>query len=126
MNADEIRTNFGKNIKKYRKSFKLTQEELAEKVGSDSPHITQLEKGRIFISCDMLAKMCNTFEILPNKLFEFTEPSVNSTTKENIDKINLVLKDFNNEELQKVLKLLNFIKSENIMQPGHQANKHNL
>lgn len=115
MNADDIRTYFGKNVKKYRKSFALTQEGLAEKVGSDAPHITQLEKGKIFISCDMLAKMCNALEILPNKLFEFTEPSPNSTTKENIDKINLILKDFNNDELEKALKLLNFIKSEKII-----------
>ena len=115
MNADDIRAGFGKNIKKYRKSFKLTQEGLAEKVGSDAPHITQLEKGRIFISCDILAKMCNTFEVLPNKLFEFMELSPDATNKENIDKINLILKDFNNDELEKTLKLLNFIKSEKII-----------
>ncbi len=115
MDIKDIKVSLGKNIKKYRKELKLTQEVLADMVGSNSSHIAQLENGKIFISCDMLAKMCNVFEVLPCVLFETKQANKNSSVKENIDKINLVLEKLNNDELEKISKLINYIISEKII-----------
>ncbi len=115
MDAQDIRSILGINIKKHRKRLKLTQEVLADMVGSNSSHIAQLENGKIFISCDMLAKMCNVFEVLPNSLFETKSAKTNREAKENIEIINIALKNLNNNELVKISKLINCICSENII-----------
>lgn len=115
MDANDIKINLGNNIKKYRKLLNLTQEELGAKIGSESSHLAQLENGKIFISSEMLAKLCKVFEILPNKLFEFTNPNIKSSKKENIDKINIAIQDMNNKELLKLLNLINFINSEKML-----------
>lgn len=113
MEAEDIRNILGGNIKKHRKRLKLTQEVLADMVGSNSSHIAQLENGKIFISCDMLAKMCNVFEVLPNTLLETKTAKINRKTKENIETINSILKNLNNDELVKISKLINCICLEN-------------
>ena len=51
MNAKKI---LGENIKKYRKSRNLTQEELAEKLDISSNHLSKIEMGRRFVTAELM------------------------------------------------------------------------
>ena len=73
-----IRILLGKQIKKIRKSRKLTQEKLAEYVGLDVSSISNIENGKYYPTADNLDKILNTLHIKPSELFNFED-------KENID-----------------------------------------
>jgi transcriptional regulator with XRE-family HTH domain len=51
------RARFGRNIASLRESRKLTQEKLAEKVGSSTRYIQSLEAGEYFPSLPTLARL---------------------------------------------------------------------
>ena len=51
MNAKKI---LGDNIKKYRKSRNLTQEELAEKLDISANHLSKIEVGKRFVSAELM------------------------------------------------------------------------
>lgn len=52
----------GKKIKKIRKSKKLSQYDLAERVSVSPPYISRIECGKNHISLDLLVKVCDTLE----------------------------------------------------------------
>lgn len=56
MNSRQI---LAMNLKFYRKKYKLSQEKLAEKVGSNLVYINQLENGKRKVTIDMLDKIAN-------------------------------------------------------------------
>ena len=73
-----IRILLGKQIKKIRKSRKLTQKKLAEYVGLDVSSISNIENGKYYPTADNLDKILNTLHIKPSELLNFED-------KENID-----------------------------------------
>lgn len=73
-----IRILLGKQIKKIRKSRKLTQEKLAEYVGLDVSSISNIENGKYYPTADNLDKILNALHIKPSELFSFED-------KKNID-----------------------------------------
>lgn len=60
--------NVGKNMKRMRKERNLTQEELANKVGSIKQTISKIERGVFSPSFSLLVKICNELYITPNEL----------------------------------------------------------
>ncbi len=56
-------TKTGKRIYQLRKENKLTQEKLAEKVGTSTDHIGKIEKGREGASIDLLIELAACFEV---------------------------------------------------------------
>ena len=67
----KILENLGKNIKKYRLNLKLTQEELAEKVGIHPTYVGKLESGKNNPSTIMLYKISRALKISLCDLFDF-------------------------------------------------------
>ena len=65
----QIQTLFSKNLKKYRKKAKLTQEELAEMCDSDFRYIGQIETGTRCPSLEFVDKIANALNIAPFLLF---------------------------------------------------------
>lgn len=66
MNLKKI---LGSNIKKYRKIADMTQEELAEKVGISSKHLSRIEIGNTFPSSALLEKLSIALNVSPAGLF---------------------------------------------------------
>ena len=64
MNSIEI----GKNIKMQRKNKKLTQQELAERIGRTESSIRKYEKGLVQIPIDLLEQIASILEVSPFEL----------------------------------------------------------
>ena len=69
---DSMECTIGKKIQKYRKERKLTQKQLAEKLGISSSLVSNWEKERNKPSADILADLCAALEISPSELLEVT------------------------------------------------------
>ena len=61
---------FRKNLKFYRKSAGLTQEELSEKIGYGHTYITEIESRHNFPKPETIDLIAETLKIEPGKLFE--------------------------------------------------------
>lgn len=89
----------GQRIKYFRKSKKLTQEQLAELVGMEPNSISIIESGRNFPTLNSLEKIAKALDIELNILFRYSRTQTNS---EIIDNINFELTKLSNEKLEKV------------------------
>ena len=58
----------GFNVKKHRKSHKLTQAQLAELINISTIHMSHIETGSVTMSLDLLLKVCDKLSITPNHL----------------------------------------------------------
>jgi transcriptional regulator with XRE-family HTH domain len=70
MNLSEIENHIGKQIKLLRLSRKISQKELAKKMGITYQQVQKYENGLNKISVSRLWQVCEIFEISPNFLFE--------------------------------------------------------
>ena len=70
---NEIRTYFGRNLKRIRKLKGLPQELLAEKTGLERRQITRIETGKSFPSFRTLDSLCCALDVSPSELFNFSE-----------------------------------------------------
>ena len=66
-----IKVLFGRKLKEYRKSKKLTQIRLAELANVDDKHISCIENGKSFPSPNLISKLAEVLEVEPKDLFEF-------------------------------------------------------
>ncbi len=78
----DIAEKLGKRIKKIRKSRKITQQKLAEKVGLSDKYIGAIERGERSPSVKTLDKIANALGIGLSELFYFEEDY--ATSKETI------------------------------------------
>ena len=62
-------TAIGKKIKEKRKDCKITQAELAERIGKTESSIRKYEKGLVAIPTDVVEKIAETLETTPYILF---------------------------------------------------------
>lgn len=65
---DSLRTVIGAKIKALRKSQSITQADLAELIGSDSPLISRYERGISLPGIDQLMKIAAVFRVTPGEL----------------------------------------------------------
>lgn len=65
----DLRSVFIANIKKYRKEQNLSQMNLADKVGTSTSYIGEIEIGKKFPSIEMIQKIADALNIPPFKLF---------------------------------------------------------
>lgn len=68
METSDIKKLLGKRIKELRKSRKMTQEQLAEKVGIGTPNISYFETGKYTPSIETLFKIAT---VLNYEMYEF-------------------------------------------------------
>ncbi|MCL2809188.1 MAG: helix-turn-helix domain-containing protein [Treponema sp.] len=64
-----IKVIFGANIRFFRKKQGLSQEQLAEKLGITTKHLSTIETGANFVSADLLEKFIQQFLVSPSALF---------------------------------------------------------
>lgn len=110
IDSNNIKKILGRNVKQLRTSKGLTQEQLAEHLNLQRETIAFIETGTAFVSSDVLASICNFFNVEPNFLFKskYIEP----TEKEvNLKKeINRLMSNCNEEKLEYIFNFVNAIK----------------
>lgn len=94
--------SIGENIKKARKSKKMTQKELAKFIGKSERMVQKYEKGEIEPSFETLEKIAGTLEVF---VFEFLDDNVYVTSSENSVEIKKYTK-FDEELIRELLKTL--------------------
>lgn len=74
----EIDKHFGKILKAYRKKAKITQEELAEKLGISLKYISRIENGNNGVKTQNLIQYMNILGVPPDTLFGIfmTHPNI--------------------------------------------------
>ena len=71
----------GKNIKLYREKTGLTQESLSEKLDISVQHLSNIERGRRFVTAELLDRIADTFDIAFAELFIENQPVQTSKQK---------------------------------------------
>ena len=103
-------TNFlkdmGQRIMVRRKSLRMTQEELAEKLGVSTQMISNLELGKKAIRPDNLAKVCSVLELSADFILTGTN------TKTAVDAVAEKLVQLTAEELQMVNEMIDYMNSK--------------
>lgn len=69
MKKYSVNKKVGKKVKKARKELKLTQEELAERVGMHYTTISRIETGDSNPPVQTIAKIAKALKISPSELF---------------------------------------------------------
>ena len=62
------RSVFIKNLKRIRKQKKITQWQLAEKLGIDTTTLSRYEQGKFEPSLTRIMEICEVLEVKPNEL----------------------------------------------------------
>ena len=62
---------FGQRLQEIRKNKNLTQEKLAEKIGTEESHISSWERGVYFPKYKMLEKIAEALDVEMHELFFF-------------------------------------------------------
>lgn len=65
----DLRSVFIANVKKYRKEQNLSQMNLADKVGTSTSYLGEIEIGKKFPSIEMIQKIADALKVQPFKLF---------------------------------------------------------
>ena len=99
-----FKQKFAENLKKIRKSRKLTQEQLAEMVGVDFRYISFIENARSFPSCELIEKLSNALNIDYADLFSFDETFSRQHYEMQLLEIVKLLNDKNLKTLLKIAK----------------------
>ena len=73
MNELEKLQKFGRNIAKYRKLRKLTQNQFAELLDISREHLAKIETAKRGISINLLFKMSEVLSISEKELFNFKQ-----------------------------------------------------
>lgn len=99
---------FGKQIAEIRARNNLTQEQLAERIGYSTNHISKLELARTNPSFDLIVKIANALNIEEKELFNFPNPK--EAKKELAKKIFYELQTLNEKDQQLVYNIIKTIK----------------
>ncbi len=67
----DIKKLLGKRLKEIRKYRKITQEQVAEFVGIETPSISNIENGKYFPTAENLDKILKILNVKPSDIFTF-------------------------------------------------------
>jgi transcriptional regulator, XRE family len=99
-----FKQKFAENLKRIRKSRKLTQEQLAEIVGVDFRYISFIENARSFPSCELIEKLSEALNVDYSDLFSFDENLSRQQYEMQLLEIVKLLDDKNLKTLLKIAK----------------------
>lgn len=73
----------GQNIRKFRKAYNFSQEELAEKVGISTTHLSHIETGNTKLSLPVLVSLADVLQVHTDELlFDILSTPLDSTKQE--------------------------------------------
>jgi len=100
---ETLKEKFGARLKEIRRSKNMTQENLAELTGMDIPNLSNIERGKKFVSAETLSKLAKALNITENVLFDFGHKR---TKEELIKEIIYIIKNSNLNELEYIHKMI--------------------
>ncbi len=103
---DAIKSNFGYVVRELRESKKLTREKLAENLGLQPQTISAIENGVNFVSCDVLSKLSEFFEVSPAYFFIKKVRTCNENDIVNMVEIKKTLSLFDSNKLKEIHDIL--------------------
>ena len=106
MGDNEFLKEMGQRIMVRRKSLRMTQEELAEKLGVSTQMISNLELGKKAIRPENLAKVCSVLELSADFILTGTN------TKTAVDAVAEKLIQLTAEELQMVNEMIDYMNNK--------------
>lgn len=98
---------FGNRVKELRKSNEMTQEQLAEKLGLDTPNLCRLENGTHFPQTKNLIKLASILNVEIKDLFEYEHIKAK---QELLTEIQNFLKEATQKEVEFVYKTIKNLK----------------
>lgn len=102
-----LKEKLGKRIQEIRKSKNITQEKLAEMIGIDTPNLSNIERGKRFVSSDTLEKIIKSLNVKEKDLFDFDHIK---SKNDLIDSINEILKESDTKEIEYYYRMINVYK----------------
>ena len=72
MDADRLKSQFGRRIRSLRKLRDLTQEQLAEMAEMSPEYIGKIERGQSSPSFESIAYLAKALDVSPRILFDFS------------------------------------------------------
>lgn len=100
---DDFNVLFGENIRYFRKLSKLTQEQLAEKLGCAPNTLGYIENGKNLISFSKFRKLCEILEVEPYQFFIFDK---SAPDVDRIHEITKLLECMSDKQLGIIYKML--------------------
>lgn len=98
-----LKEKFGARLKEIRRSKNMTQENLAEITGMDIPNLSNIERGKKFVSAETLTKLASALGVNESDLFNFNHKK---TREELIETINLFIQKSDIYKLEYIYKTL--------------------
>lgn len=99
-----LKENLGKRIQEIRKSKNLTQEKLAEMIGIDTPNLSNIERGKRFLSAETLEKIIKSLDVREKDLFDFEHLK---SKDDLINSINTILNESDIKEIEYYYRMIN-------------------
>lgn len=103
----DIKSQLGQRIREIRKSKNMTQEQLVEKIGSDTNNLSKIENGKKFMSAEKLVKIAQALDVDIKELFDFGHITSDVELKK---QINSQLDTFNSNQLKCIYKMIASVK----------------
>ncbi len=100
---DTLKEKFGARLKEIRKSKNMTQENLAEITGMDIPNLSNIERGKKFVSSETLSKLAAALNVSESELFNFGHKK---SREELIDEIQKLIHSSDLSNLEFIYKTL--------------------
>jgi len=102
-----LKIKLGARIQEIRKSKNITQEKLAEAIGLNVPNLSNIERGKKFVTAETLERIINALEIKESDLFDFGHIK---TRKELLDLINDILSKASDKDIQYFYRMMSLYK----------------
>ena len=99
----KLKEKLGKRIKQLRKNAGLTQESLSEIIDIDIPNLSNIERGKRFMTAETLEKFAIALNTTERELFDFSQEEPERYFKIDILKI---LSSYSDKELKFVYEIL--------------------
>lgn len=96
----------GERIKELRKSRKMSQEALAEKIDVDPKHVSRIEVGKSYPSLDTLEQIALALGVELKEMFEFAHLHARADLTKDL---HLMLKEADDEKLKTAARVLRAI-----------------
>jgi len=104
--AGNIKSILGSVVKELRAQKKITQEQLAEFLDVQLTTIARIETGRVFVSSELLASLCNFFEVDPSVFFIKNIAIKSQEDLNYISEIKRMLPAFSSSKLREIYNIL--------------------
>lgn len=105
--SENVKDTIAKNLLYYRKKNKITQKELAEKLGVKHNAISAWENGVNSIDIDTLFRVCQIFGITVNDMYGISTLQEPTTMAAHLDG-----RDFTDEQWSRIESFAKFVKQE--------------